>query len=280
MKSKIILEFGCNHNGSEKLAAEMIDEAAKLGIWGIKFQKRDIESLEYGAKYIPRNLDNSFGKNYYEHRKALELDVNQIKRLKNYAEKNMLNTVVTVFDLISAKQMTDIGFEYIKLPSQFLSHYALNRYLLELRVQHEQLKLVCSTGMHTIDEIENWQYIKQFDIVMYCKSIYPAKLEDVNFMNFRILKSRLSNCIGYSSHDLKGFAIPYAVCLGAEYIERHYTLDKEMKGSDHSTVSSDFEEMKEIMENIKYVEELLGDADLTELSSNEEKRIRKIYRSF
>lgn len=278
-KTRIILELGCNHNGSMKIAEELIDEAVKLGVWGVKFQKRDIDSMDYGSKYIPRDISNSFGKTYYEHRKNLEFTVKQVKELKEYAEENMLQTIVTVFDIISAQDMIDIGFEYIKLPSQIMSNYEINRFLIKEKENNERLKIICSTGMHTVGEVIDWQYINQFDIVMYCKSIYPSKLEDINFMNFRILREKLDNCIGYSSHDLNGFAIPYAVCLGAEYIERHYTLDKDMKGSDHK-ISSDYEEMKQIIENIKYVEEIIGNAELCNLKSDEEKRLKKIYRNF
>lgn len=276
--TKIILEFGANHNGKIDNAYKMIDDALNLGVWGIKLQKRDLSLLEYGAKYIPRKLENSFGENYYEHRKALEFTNEQIEELKKYAEDNGLQVMVTAFDTSSVKSMIAIDVKYIKIPSQLLGNYEMNRLLIKAKEEKEYLKTVCSTGMHTINEVLEWQYINEFDIVMYCKSIYPANVNDINLVNFRILQDGLDNCIGYSSHDLKGFAISCAVCLGAQYIERHYTLDKTMKGSDHSTVSSDFEEMKKIIEDVRYAEEIMGTPEYDELKADDEKRIKRVYR--
>lgn len=277
-RTKIILEFGCNHNGSIENAYKMLDEAIQLGVWGIKLQKRDLSLLEYGAKYIPRKAVNSFGENYYEHRKALEFSIDQIKELKTYAEKYGLEVMVTAFDTNSIKQLKDIGLKYIKIPSQLLSNYEMNRELFKAKLENVYLKIICSTGMHTIREVTEWQYIDAFDIIMYCKSIYPADINKINMINFQELRKKLNNCIGYSSHDKKGFAIPCAVILGAEYIERHYTLDKTMKGSDHTTVSSDFDEMEGIIEEIKYAEMIMGSPEWDELQSDEEKKIKRVYR--
>jgi len=256
----------------------MIDEAVKLGVWGIKLQKRDLTQLEYGAKYIPRDDDNSFGKNYYEHRAALEFDTKQIEELKNYAEKQKLEVVVTAFDINSIREMFKIGIKYIKIPSQLLSNYEINRELVKTKEKSPFFNIICSTGMHTISEVIEWQYIKDFDVVMYCKSIYPAKANQMNMANFRYLQENLKNAVGYSSHDENGFAIPCAVILGARYIERHYTLNKAMKGSDHSTVSSDYFEMQRIIEEIKYAEKIMGNVELTELRAEEEKQIKRRYR--
>src|SRR3989304_362753 len=84
MKTKLILELGCNHQGDIDIAQKMIDATAELGAWAVKFQKRDIESFSEGLKLLPRKPENSFGPNYYEHRKALELTIDQIARLRNH----------------------------------------------------------------------------------------------------------------------------------------------------------------------------------------------------
>ena len=275
--AKIILEFGCNHNGELSNAMKMVDEAARLGVWGIKLQKRNLDMLEYGSKYIPRKPENSFGDNYYTHRQALELSVEENKQIKEYAEKNGLQVVVTTFDTKSVEEMVGIGVKYVKLPSQLLSNYEMNRLLIKEK-EKSGIQIICSTGMHTVSEILDWQYIKEFDIVMYCKSVYPAGIEHVNLINYQILSSSLNNCIGYSSHDEKGFAIPLLVILGAQYIERHYTLDKTMKGSDHATVSSDFKEMQNIIAEIESAEAMLGKPEINELKAEEEKKIKRRYR--
>jgi len=282
-KTKIILEFGANHQGNIYNAIKMIDEAAKLGVWGIKFQKRDCDLIPKEIGNTPRKPENSFGSTYYEHRKALEFSVDQIASLKEYAEKAGLKTVVTVFDLISMDQMIRLGFEYIKLPSQFYSNYAMNLQLFDLKIPmsdvHPYFKIIVSTGMHTLRELDMWPWFDKSDITMYCRSIYPCGLNDIDFKMALNLKEKLKQSrFGYSSHDKQGCAIPYMILLGAEYVERHYTLNKEWKGSDHGTVSSDFHEMQGIIVDIKEIESRLAVDNSIELASEAEKKVRLTYR--
>jgi sialic acid synthase SpsE len=257
----------------------MVEEAAKLGVWGIKFQKRDCDLIPKEIGNVVRKPENSFGATYYEHRKALEFSVEQIKSLKTYAEKEYnLAVVVTVFDLISMDQMINAGFEYIKLPSQFYSNYAMNLQLFN-GYSNIKKKIIVSTGMHTFLELVQWQWFDGADITLYCRSIYPAELKDIDFRMATQLKARLNNSrFGYSSHDRKGCAIPYMVLLGAEYIERHYTLNKEWKGSDHGTVSSDFAEMQRIINQIEIIENIMDVDNSVELASEAEKKVRLTYR--
>lgn len=286
-KTKIILELGCNHQGNFDNALRMIDEAVKLGVWGIKFQKRDCDLIPKEIGATLRKPENSFGATYYEHRKVLEFSVDQIAELKAYAEKAGLKAVVTVFDLISMDQMIRLGFEYIKLPSQFYSNYAMNLQLFhgysktgkDFQFAQGNTKIIVSTGMHTMRELEMWPWFDKADITMYCRSIYPCNLSDIDFQMARELKYKL-NCsrFGYSSHDREGCAIPYMVLLGAEYIERHYTLNKEWKGSDHGTVSSDFAEMQRIIKQIEEMESIMDVDNGIELASEAEKKVRLTYR--
>lgn len=275
MKTRVILELGCNHNGSMENARRMIDDAARLGVWAVKFQKRDIESMDDALKLMPRKPENSFGPNYYEHRKALEFTLGQIKDLYLYAKNLGLAAGVTVFDMTSINQMATIPWDFIKLPSHFYTHYAFTRTLL---LAQGDYMFFASTGMHTLDEIKEWQYFGRHDVTMYCRSIYPATIDQVRMAEFRALRDALSgNTIGYSSHEEGGEAIPLMVLLGAEYVERHYTLGKNMKGSDHATVSSEYNEIKKIMDDIKKIEESEGGIhDLSE----EEKKVRVQYRGF
>jgi sialic acid synthase SpsE len=288
-KTKIILETGCNHQGVFENALQVIDDAVKLGVWGIKFQKRDIDSIPKEIAKTTRNSETSFGATYYEHRKALEFSVDQIAAFKKYAEERGLVPIVTVFDIVSLKQMIDAGFEYIKLPSQFYSNYAMNLMLFDehdrqpvidnYNNRRNKFKIVVSTGMHTMNEIERWPWFDKADITLYCRSIYPANLDQVDFVTARTLKEKLKHSeFGYSSHDKNGCAIPHMVMFGAKYIERHYTLNKEWKGSDHGTVSSDYEEMQKIIEKIKSAEDMLSKTNDTELVNDEEKKVRLTYR--
>ena len=131
--------------------------------------------------------------------------------------------------------------------------------------------------MHNEEEILNNSWIDQADVIFHCISIYPACLTHMNLNTIIKLKELSTAMIGYSSHENEGNGIKYAVIAGARYIERHFTLDKEMKGSDHGTVSSDPAEIKKILADIEYVERILGDKRNCNLK---EKQVRKIYRGF
>ena len=135
--------------------------------------------------------------------------------------------------------------------------------------------------MHTLKEIVNNNNYKKVDILYYCRSIYPCFFEDVNFNAFVELKTYLQNenlKIGYSSHDRNGYAIPYFIVLGAEYIERHFTLDKRMKGTDHSTVSSNPKDIKNIIDRINKIEKAINPYNLYNVLQQSEQKNRQIYR--
>lgn len=281
MQTRLILELGCNHQGNIDTAKKMIDDAQKLGVWGIKLQKRDVEGLHVGIKLIPRKPENSFGKNYYEHRKALEFSVKQMDELKTHAEERGINFEVSVFDIKSAEDMLSIGVKNIKLPSQHYSNYALNTVLFDRRdvnIARQSFSIFVSCGMHSLKEILNWQFFDKSNVLFYCRSLYPCDFDQVALSNFIEIKNRLKeSIIGYSSHEKEGKAIPYTVLLGAKYIERHYTRDKELKGSDHKTVSSTFVEILMMQNDIETVEEMLyNNTSLTDA----EKKVRKLYRGF
>lgn len=280
---RVILELGCNHNGSLATAKRMIDDAVRLGVYGVKIQKRDIDSLPDELKNKPRDPKTSFGSTYYEHRKALEFNEQQVMQLRQYAEERGLILAVSVFDKKSMSQMIDCSVRYVKLPSQFYSDVSLNDALLEYRAHFSSpmcdsfMRTSVSTGMHTTDEVLSSEYLGLHDVTYYCRSIYPFEtFEQADIGSAIAIYAQLDKeqC-GYSSHDKDGFAIPEFVRIGAQWIERHYTLDKNMKGSDHGTVSSDFTEMRMILRKIddalemRYAHKLCG----------EEMKVREVYMS-
>lgn len=270
----IILELGCNHNGSIATAKRMIDDAERLKVRGVKLQKRDIDSFPLDVGALPRDLKTSFGTTYREHRKFLEFNEKQISELKNYAGDRGLLFVMSVFDIPSMDSMVQIGVGSIKLPSQFLCNDAMNRALAK-HVQCAPIRTMHSTGMHTTKEVLSCAWLYSFDVTFYCRSIYPHDKEQSDVASAIAIYNKIwcrSHC-GYSSHDLNGGAIPYFILAGANWIERHYTLDKNMKGSDHGTVSSDYDEMKLILHNIDEISECMYANKLCD----EEKRIRDMY---
>jgi len=275
MKTKIILEMGCNHQGDIETAKRMIDDAKSLGVYGVKFQKRDIESIPENVKTKKRSLKNSFGPTYYEHRKALEFSIKEIEFLKYYAHNRGLFFICSAFDEKSFYDLLEIGCE-IKLPSQLFSNEIFYN-LYKKYASKEIFYIWLSTGMHTINEIKRSPWMKENVFIMYCNSIYPFTIVNLNIINLNIIRKSMSDSerLGYSSHGLNGKDVFYSVLLGAKYVERHYTLDKNLKGSDHSTVSSDYLEMKKIINDVKLAEDILGEIKIKLLP--EEKRFRKIY---
>lgn len=249
MKTNIILEMCYNHQGDVETAKKMIDEAFQLRVWAVKFQKWDIDSFPEEIKEQPRNDKHAFGDTYYEHREKLELSISELLMLKEYANKYGLLFICSAKDLKSLIQLTEAGIKIIKLPSQRLIDGDMYRFLKNNRPD----TLIISTGMHYEDEIKKSKILNIADIVMHCVTDYPANLNDCDIAYMR--NSGIYN--GYSSHEFEGRAIKYAVCAGASYIERHYTLDKTMKGADHIS-SSDYEEIKRIINEIKEAEMVMG----------------------
>jgi sialic acid synthase SpsE len=279
MKTKIILEVGYNHNGSFELAKKMINEAKKLKVWGIKFQKWEVEEFPNKIKNIKRQSHNSYGKNYYEHRKYLEFNMDQMIELKEYAEKKGLEFVCSGKDFTSLKKLIENGIRHIKLPSQRYKDNAIFKYLYKERGQ-KGFNILVSEGMCLGKEVYNSRWIDCADVLFHCISLYPAQLNETHFEFMRrlfFLRNYNNKACGYSSHEIDGKAIKYAVALGADYIERHFTLDKTDKGSDHK-ISSDPKEMRRIIKEIKEIEEILGDG--TRPLSNKEWELREYYRSY
>jgi len=277
MKTHLILETGCNHQGDFNIAKKMIDEASKLNIWAVKFQKRDIESFSKELKNIPRDLNNSFGINYYEHRKVLEFSCEEIKELMEYANQKNLVFICSAFDERSIYDLIKIECKWIKLPSQLFTNKYFKEILLNIK-KSEGTKIIVSTGMHEDEEIFVNSWISHADVVLHCISTYPTTLTKMNLNMLQKLKRNVVKEIGYSSHENEGYGIKYAVMCGAKYIERHFTLNKEWKGSDHGTVSSDPPEIERIISDIKWAERILGEGNRK--CALKERKVRKIYRGF
>lgn len=267
MLTKMIAEICYNHQGSIETAKKMIDECANLGLWSVKFQKWDIESFPPEIKNKKRDDKHAFGATNYEHRKFLEFNIEQLKELKEYAESKGLVFMCSAKDFNSTKLLVENGFKYIKLPSQRYLDNKMFNYLMD----HKGLFILVSTGMHTENEILSSRWPAYAKVIMHCVSCYPVKDENADLGMIR--KYPFYN--GYSCHELTGNGVKYAVAMGCEYIERHFTLDKSMKGTDHK-LSSDPEEMRNIINQIKEAELMTGMRRMT----YEEKENMKYYRSF
>lgn len=239
---KVIAEIGCNHKGEMEIAKELIATAAtycKADV--VKFQKRCIKELlteeEYNAPHP--HPENSYGSTYGKHREFLEFSLEQHKQLQEWCNEYGIEYSTSVWDLTSAKEICTLHPKMIKVPSAC----NLNKGLLEYLCDNFEGEIHLSFGMTTHDEedlIINFFEKKKRnkDLVIYdCTSGYPVPFEDICLLEITRLRNLYKDrvkAIGFSGHH-KGIAVDSAaVALGAEFIERHYTLDRTWKGTDHA----------------------------------------------
>ena len=241
-KPYVIAEIGCNHKGDMEIAKELI-KVAKIfcNVDAVKFQKRHNKELLTEAQYnAPHpNPVNSYGDTYGAHREFLEFDVTQHQELKDYCEAMGLDYSTSVWDLTSAKEIASLQPKFIKIPSACNNNVKMLTWLCE----HYEGELHISTGMTTKDEIDDLVALfkthnRAKDLVLYnCTSGYPVPFKDVCLLDINILKDKYGaevKHIGFSGHHL-GIAVDMAAyTLGANVIERHYTLDRTWKGTDHA----------------------------------------------
>jgi len=240
----VVAEVGCNHMGDISIAKEMI-KMAKIfcNVDVVKFQKRDIDTW---TKEKPElytgphpNPVNSFGETYKDHRNFLEFSVEEHDELKKYCEEIGIEYSTSVWDLKSAKGIASIKPKRIKIPSACNNNFEMLEWLCYNYIGEIHI----STGMTTREEID--QIVSLFikkkrdqDLVIYnCTSGYPVPFPDVRLLEIQYLIEKYQDrvkSIGFSGHHL-GIAIDVAAyALGASWFERHYTLDRTWKGTDHS----------------------------------------------
>ena len=241
-KPFVIAEIGCNHKGDMEIAKELI-KIAKIfcNVDAVKFQKRNNKELLTEEQYkAPHpNSSNSYGDTYGEHREFLEFDVHQHKELHDYCEAIGIMYSTSVWDTTSAKEIASLNPTFIKIPSACNNNYEMLGWLCD----NYKGEIHISTGMTTKNETDvlvNYFIEKgrNKDLVLYnCTSGYPVPFEDVCLLDINLLKEKYGDKvkhIGFSGHHL-GIAVDIAAyTLGANIIERHYTIDRTWKGTDHA----------------------------------------------
>ena len=264
-KPYVIAEIGCNHKGDMEIAKELI-QRAKLFCHAdsVKFQKRNNKELLTEAQYnAPHpNPSNSYGATYGEHREFLEFDVNQHAELKAYCEELGITYSTSVWDTTSAKEIASLNPEYIKIPSACNNNYDMLGWLCD----NYKGEIHISTGMTTkgeADDLVNFFIEKgrNNDLVLYnCTSGYPVPFEDVCLLDINLLIEKYGDKvkhIGFSGHHL-GIAVDVAAyTLGANVIERHYTIDRTWKGTDHAA-SLEPEGLRKLCRDLKAVSKALS----------------------
>lgn len=242
MEPKVIAEIGCNHKGDMAIAKELIMTAAMFCKADVaKFQKRCnrelLTSEEYNAPHP--HPENSYGATYGLHREALEFTAEQHAQLKVWCEEFGIVYSTSVWDMTSAKEIAALNPALIKIPSACNLKLDMLGWLCE----HYAGEIHLSFGMTTHEEEE--RIVRFFeergrakDLIIYaCTSGYPVPFEDICLLEITRIREAFENrvkAIGFSGHHLGFAADVAAMTLGARWIERHFTLDRTWKGTDHA----------------------------------------------
>ena len=254
--TKIIAEIGVNHNGKLSLAKKLIDMAKSAGADIVKFQTfvpedvviSNLKLAPYQKKIYRKKQQTmlSMIRKYF-------LNFTEQKKLYNYCKKRKIQFLSSPFDIKSAEfLLKELKLKMVKIPSGEITNYPLLKYISKFNI-----KIILSTGMSNLIEIKNALkvlkksgHIKSKNIcILHCHTDYPTKLSDCNLNSINYLKHHLKLKVGLSDHTNNNNVAFLAVAIGVDYIEKHITLNKNMKGPDHKASL----EPKDLIDLIKVV---------------------------
>jgi sialic acid synthase len=259
----VIAEIGHNHQGSVEKAKEMFKAAADSGAQAVKLQKRDNRNL-YTTDFFNRPYDNeaSFGATYGEHREALEFGRDEYLELQAYAREIGVAFFATAFDFASADFLAALDVPAYKIASGDLTNTPLLRYVGEIGKP-----VIFSTGGGTIDDVsrayETLAEVNDQIVVLQCTAGYPAAWEELDLRVIETYNRLFPDAVvGFSSHD-NGIAMPVAAfVLGARIVEKHFTLNRAMKGTDHA-FSLEPQGLRKMVRDLQRSRLALGDGTKT-----------------
>lgn len=256
----IIAEAGVNHNGNVELARQLVAAAKAAGADAVKFQTFKTEKILTRSANMAEYQKENIGTDdtQFQMIKALELSYGDFAELKAYAESIGIDFLSTPDDEDSLDFLADeLRLPWIKIGSGEVTNLPFLR-----RIAAKQKPLILSTGMSTLGEVERAVRLlrdvsNQELVLLHCTTNYPCPSDEVNLRAMLTLKQAFNLRVGYSDHTL-GSEVPVAaVALGAEFIEKHLTLDKTMEGPDHRA-SLDSIEFSEMVRQIRTIEKALG----------------------
>ena len=270
----IIAEAGINHNGSFETAKKLIDIAVESGADCVKFQKRVIEDV-FTSVVLDRDYSkskNSFGDTYRLHKENCELNEEQFMKLKEYSDEKGILFTASPWDKKSVDILERIDVPFYKIASADLNNLPLLKYIAE-----KNKPIIMSTGMADLDLVKYcFNFVHNINpniILLQCTSTYPSNPKDINLEVITTYKKEFPNTIiGYSGHETGTDISLMAVACGAKVVERHFTLDKTMKGADHKA-SLEPNELKELVDKIRLFETVSGSS--TKVILEDEKTIFK-----
>jgi len=244
----ILAEIGINHGGDPGLARDMIDAAKLCGANGVKFQSFRAGDL----------VDKDASGEYYKLFKQVELSGKDHESLFKYCTKKGIDFLSTPFDFRMVDMLVDLGVGAIKVASGDLTHYPLLKHIAS-----KGMPVILSTGMSYISEVDEARRLLYDSgcpgmVLLHCVSRYPTAPKDLNLLSMIHLADTFDEPVGFSDHSVGYIAAITAAALGASFIEKHFTLDKNLPGPDHK-LSADPAEMKELVKGVRYAEKALGD---------------------
>ena len=272
----IISEIGINHNGDLELAKRMIKESKLCGADAVKFQKRDL-SLVFDKETLDSRRETPWGTTVRQYKERIEFGLKEYKQINEYCRSLDINWFASAWDLNSLDFLKQFKLKYNKIASAMI----IDKKLLEA-VAKEGKHTFISTGMSNfkiIDEaVQIFKKNKCSFELMHCISNYPFDDQIANLNMINVFKKRYGCNVGYSGHEKGGLAISYAAsALGISSLERHFTLDRNMYGTDQAA-SITPPTLKQLIGGIRKIEMALeGSKDKVILE--EEKSVAKKLRA-
>jgi N,N'-diacetyllegionaminate synthase len=260
-KVQIIAEIGVNHNGDINLAKKLIDEAKNAGADSVKFQTFKAERLvtKKLKKANYQNLNDKRDESQYSMLKRLELTLEMHKEIILYCKKRKIEFLSSGFDIESLDLLSDLGQKKFKIPSGEITNLPYLKHIAKIANS-----IILSTGMSNLNEIrdaidilEKNGAIRKKITILHCTSEYPAPFNEVNLLSMNTIKKEFDVSIGYSDHTKNIEVAIAAVALGANIIEKHFTLKKELPGPDHRA-SLEPNEFKNMVDAIRNIEAAMG----------------------
>jgi len=269
-KCFVIAEIGHNHQGKLALAKEMIKAAVESGATAVKLQKRDNKTL-FTQDYYNQiyNSENSFGATYGEHRENLEFNHDQYVELQKYSADLGVIFFATAFDVESADFLDELNVPAYKIASGDLKNIPLIRHLAGKR-----RPMILSTGGGTIEDVD--RAVTELDglgaeyCIMQCTAGYPPAWDELNLRVISEFRNRYDNpVIGFSSHD-NGIAMASAAyALGARMIEKHFTTNRTLKGTDHA-FSLEPQGLRKMVRDLDRLHVAMGDGQKRQFDSEKD----------
>ena len=277
-ESFVIAEIGHNHRGSLELAKKLFLSAKNCGASAVKLQKRSNKDL-YTKSFFDQsyNNKNSYGKTYGEHRDFLEFSADQYKELILYAKKINIYFLCTPFDDESL-----IFLEKLSMPAYKIASADLINTPLQKKIAQTGKPIFLSTGGGSFDDIKRaYKNIIQINkklIILHCTASYPVEIKDMNLnVITKLIKQYPDTTIGLSDHENGIDAASIAYMLGARVFEKHFTLDRASKGTDHA-FSLEPHGFGKLIRNLKRIPSMLGSGE-KKLLPSEKAPLKKMYKS-